>query len=293
MGAGALVCVRHMKEQDNPAVAAQTQELTSPCNASQPPRRLGWRTVWWVPVLLTLVGLVLFWSLPIHRVIPQVMISDIQSAMIKPALVRVAGKMIGAAHVVRTADKIHSLCFVLADGTGTLAVMAGEEQARQLALWDRVPRAGDAVEVTGRLRPGGATGIYLDIQPGAAFKLQRMERVLTPVAEIRGVEAGAHLTFTGVVARVIEPRAGSQVPYLVTLRVGTAEQQFVGSSNVMGAVLATAPLVPGAVVRVRVTVESHDGKLRCALEYPQDIAILAGPPAAVVTNGVPAARPPQ
>lgn len=274
-----------MKQQDKLAVEAQMQNPTGPRCGAQPPQRFRRRTLCWMAVLLALVGFVFLWCLATsHRRIPQIMISDIQPVM-KLALVRVVGKTIGEAHVVHAAGKISSLHFVLADGTGELTVVAEAEQAQQMALWDRVPRVGDAVEVIGRLRPGADASVFLQIQPGATLKLQRMERVMTSATEIHdGLEEGAHVMLTGVVTRVTVPRVGSRAQYLVTLRAGGEEQQFVSFSGVMDQLLSKKRLVPGVAVQVQVTVVRYAGKLRLTLGRPQDIVFPAMPTPSVATN---------
>ena len=123
-------------------------------------------------VMLVVVGLGLLWLMVRQREVALTKISDLQPA-ISSALVRVEGKAAGPAQVSRDAGKINGLRFEVDDGTGKLAVTADAQQAQQLARWDRVPRAGDAVVVTGRLRISANANMSLQLPSDTALKLRR------------------------------------------------------------------------------------------------------------------------
>jgi RecJ-like exonuclease len=125
--------------------------------------------LWWGLLALALAGLGWRWF---QREVALVRIADLPAAR-QAAVVRIAGKAVGVAQVSRAGGQISGLRFTLADGTGQLTVTADASQARQLARWARIPRAGDAVEVTGRLRSAPVSGWQLELRSDTALKLRR------------------------------------------------------------------------------------------------------------------------
>ncbi|MCX7008964.1 MAG: hypothetical protein NTY53_17245, partial [Kiritimatiellaeota bacterium] len=216
-------------------------------------------------------------------------IADIQPTM-NFALVRVAGKATGDARTFREAGKIRSLRFTVNDGTGDLSVNAYGKPAEQMALYDRIPHAGDPVEVTGSLTVGADENVSLRMQSGDALKLQRAEKVMPPLADVKDVGEGAQALVTGAVTRVVAPRSGSRAPYVVTVRDATEERQLVIWSSVFEKITNHEQLVPGANVRAKVTAETYKGKTQLKLGRAADLEILPAAPAA--TNAAPGAAKP-
>jgi uncharacterized OB-fold protein len=275
-----------MDEQVKPLAQSNVQEITCTqcgryvgplprcphCGARQP-QRISLRVLRLAAVLLATVGLFLLWLMAIHREIPLIKIADIQPTM-NFALVRVAGQATGDARTFREAGKIRSLRFMVIDGTGDLAVNAYGKAAEQMALYDRIPRAGDPVEVTGSLTVSADENVSLRMQSGDALKLQRAEKVTPPLADVKNVAEGAQTMITGAVTRVIAPRTGSRAPYVVTVRDATEERQLVIWSSVFEKVTDRERLVPGAAVRAKVTAETYKGKTQLKLGRAADLEIL-------------------
>lgn len=234
----------------------------------------------------------LLWFLFQHRAIPLMTISAVQPAM-HSALIRVAGKVVADTHVSRAAGKISDLRFLVNDGTGELAVTAQAKQAQQMAVWDRVPRAGDLVEVSGVVTVGTENKPALCLRSIEALKLQRAGRAAPQLGGASGMAEGTRLTVSGVVTRVVAPRTGSQAPTVVSLRDGAEERQVVIAPNVLEQVPARDRLAPGLAVRVQATAESHRGKLQLTVEYAQDFEVLAVPPVSPPDKTAPEAKKPD
>ena len=275
-----------MDEQSKPGAESHVQEITCPqcgryvgplprcphCGARQP-QRVSLRVLRLAAMLLATVGLALLWLMCIHREIPLIKISDIQPTM-NFALVRVAGQAAGDARTFREAGKIRSLRFTLNDGTGDLPVNAYGKAAEQMALYDRIPHAGDPVEVTGSLTVSADENVSLRIQSSEALKLQRAAKVMPPLADVKNVTEGAQALVTGAVTRVIAPRSGSRAPYVITVRDATEERQLVIFSSVFEKIAAHEKLVPGAAIRAKVTAETYKGQKQLKLGRAADMEIL-------------------
>ena len=288
-----------MEEQGQPVTNSRAQEITCPqcgryvgplprcphCGARQP-QRISLRALRIAAMLLATVGLFLLWLMAIHRDIPLIKIADIQPTM-NFALVRVAGKATGDARTFREAGKIRSLRFTVNDGTGDLAINAYGKPAEQMALFDRIPRADDAVEVAGSLSVGADDNVSLRLQSGDALKLKHAEKVMPPVANASNVVAGAEVVVTGVVTRAIAPRSGSRAPHVVNVRDANTEQQLVIWSTVFEKIIKHDFLVPGATIRAKVTAETYKGKLQLKLGRAADLEIFPAPVAPAATNAPP------
>lgn len=253
------------------------------CGARQP-QRISLRVLRLAAVLLATVGLFLLWLMAIHRDIPLIKIADIQPTM-NFALVRVAGQATGDARTFREAGKIRSLRFTVNDGTGDLSINAYGKAAEQMALYDRIPRAGDPVEVTGSLTVGADENVSLRMQSGDALKLQRAVKVMPPLAAVKDVVEGGQALVTGAVTRVIAPRSGSRAPYVVTVREGREDRQLVIWSSVFEKIESRDRLVPGASIRAKVTAETYKGQKQLKLGRAADLEILPAAPA--TTNAAP------
>lgn len=291
-----------MDEQGQPIAELHAQEITCPhcgryvgplprcphCGARQP-QRLSLRVLRLAALLLAAVGLCLLWRMAINREIPLIKISGIQPPM-NFALVRVAGKATGDARTFREAGKIRSLRFSINDGTGDLVINAYGKSAEQMALFDRIPRADDAVEVAGSLTVGADENVSLRLQSGEALKLKRAEKAMLPVAHVTNVVEGAEVLITGAVTRVVAPRPGSRAPYVVTVRDASEERQLVIWSSVFEKITNHDRLVPGAAVRAQVTAEVCKGKMQLKLGRAVDLEVL--PAAPVITNVLPEAAKP-
>jgi hypothetical protein len=292
-----------MDESGTPVAASKAQEITCPqcgryvgplarcphCGARQP-QRIGPRALRIAVLLLATAGLFLLWLLAIHRAPPLVKIADIQPTM-NFALVRVAGKAAGEARTFREAGKLRSVRFTVNDGTGDLSVSAYGKQAEQLALFDRIPRAGDVLEVAGILSVDADKNVSLRLQSGDALKLQRAEKTLPALPDVKGVPEGGQVLVTGTVTRVIAPRPGSRAPYVVTVRDAAGEQQFVIWAGVFEQHAGRERLVTGAAIRAQVTAENYKGKLQLKLGRAADLELVM-PAAAPATNAAPKAAGP-
>ncbi len=182
-----------MDEPGKPVAESNAQEGTHPPRSgryiSLLARCRSPRALRFAALLLVMVGLFLLWLLATHRAPPLVQIAGIQPAM-NGALVRVAGQATGDARTFREAGQLRSLRFTVNDGTGELSVSAYGKQAEQMALFDRIPRAGDSLEVAGSLSPGADGNITLRIQSGDALKLKRAVKTAAPLGGIRGTPEG-------------------------------------------------------------------------------------------------------
>ena len=274
-----------MDEHGQPVAESNGQARTSPPSSPRQSQRSSLRVWRVVALLLAAVGLFLIWLIVIHRNIPLIKISAIQATM-NGALVRVAGKATGDAHAFRETGKVHSVRFTVNDGTGDLAVMAYGKQAEQMALFDRIPHAGDTVEITGSLSSGANNNISLRLQSGDGLKLQRAEKMIPPLARVTNVEAGTQVVISGAVTRVVAPRSGSHAPYVVTVCAAPAERQFVIWPNVFDGLAAHDHLVLGATIRAKVTAERFKDEIQFKLSRAVDLEVLPAPAAPLATNAV-------
>jgi len=137
-------------------------------------------------LLMALLGLALLWPRWWPHALPLCKIADLQPTMhFKP--IRIAGHATGDARTFREDGQLRSVRFTVADGTGELAVTAEGHQAEQLALFDRIPRAGDTLEVAGRLSLGAEEPPTLRLQTGDALKLKRAVKAAPPLTGVRGM----------------------------------------------------------------------------------------------------------
>jgi hypothetical protein len=261
-----------MDDQDQPVVKTPAQKVSL--------------RAWGIAaVQLAILGLALFCLMPFHRDGSLIKIADLQPAM-NGALIRVAGQATGDARTFREAGQLRSLRFTVDDGTGKLAVMADGEQAAQMALFDRIPRAGDTLEVAGRLSIGADGRSTLHLQSGDALKLRRAEKGAPPMAAAQGLADGGQALVTGTVTRVIAPRSGSRAPYVVTVRDAAGERPLIIGSGVFEQIAGHDRLVPGAAIRAQLTAEKYEGKLQLTLDRPADLEFTT-PPAAPPPNAAP------
>jgi hypothetical protein len=235
--------------------------------------------------LLATAALCLLGRMALHHDFPLLKIADLRPAL-DGALIRVAGQATGDARTFREAGQLRSLSFTVDDGTGELAVVADGQQAAQMALFDRIPRAGDTLEVAGRLSIGAEGHNALHLQSGDALKLRRAEKGKSPMTATQGLADGAQAQVTGIVTRVIAPRSGSRAPYVVTVRDAAGERPLIIGSGVFEQIAGHDRLVPGAAIRARVTAEKYEGQLQLTLGHAADLEF-ATPPAAPPTNAAP------
>lgn len=290
-----------MDEQGKPIAGSNVQEITCPqcgryvgplsrcphCGARQP-QRVSLRVLRIAALLLATVGLFLLWLMAINRDIPLIKIADIQPTM-NFALIRVAGQATGDARTFRESGKIRSLRFTVNDGTGDLSINAYGKQAEQMALFDRIPRAGDSVEVAGSLTVGADENVSLRMQSGDALKLKRAVKEAPALPDVKGASEGAQAMVTGAVTRVIAPRSGSRAPFVVTVRDATEERQLVIWSSVFEKIANHDQIIPGASIRAKVTAETYKGKTQLKLGRAQDLELA---PAPASTNTAPGATKP-
>lgn len=137
-------------------------------------------------LLVALLGLALLGLRWWPHALPLSQLGDLRPAM-DFTLIRIAGHATGDAQAIREAGLLRSVRFTVVDGTGALAVSAEGKQAEQLALFDRIPRAGDSLEVVGRLSMGADETPTLRIQTGDALKLKRAVKTSPPLAGVRGL----------------------------------------------------------------------------------------------------------
>ena len=253
--------------------------------ARAPAQKISLRAWGIAAVLLATAGLCLLGRLALHHDFPLLQIADLQPAL-NGALIRVSGRANGDARTFREAGQIRSLRFTVADGTGELAVLADGKQAAQMALFDRIPRAGDALVVAGRLSCGADGHSILHMQSGDALKLRRAEKGAPPMAAAQGLADGGQALVTGAVVRVIAPRSGSRAPYVVTVRDAAGERPLVIGSGVFEQIAGHDRLVPGAAIRAQVMAEKYEGKLQLTLGRAADLEF-AAPPAATPTDAAP------
>ena len=236
-------------------------------------------------LLVALLGIALlalrWWphSLPLSK------LGELRPAM-DFTLIRIAGHATGDARVFREAGQLRSVRFTVVDGTGSLSVSAENEQAKQLALFDRIPRAGDSLEVVGRLSMGADEPPTLRIQTGDALKLRRAEKGAPPMAAAHGLAEGAQALLTGTIVRFIVPRLGSEAPLVFSVREASGERQFLIWVDVYEQIADRDRLVPGTAIRARVTNTTFQGQLQLKLGRAADLEFIT-PPAAPPPHAAP------
>ena len=257
-------------------------------------KRLSVRVFRYAALLLGTVGLGLLYLMAIHREIPLIKIGEIKP-MMNFAYVRIAGTVSGDVRVFKEGSRIRSLRFMVDDGTGELSITAFRAQAEKMAEIDRIPRAGDRVELAGSLSISADDNIVLRIQVPEQIKVARADVPATLLAEVAGMAAGSGVLVEGTIMNVIAPRQGSKAPWKIVLQDSSGQQELSFWQDIYEDIQDKTGLVPGATVRARVSVTSYRDKTQLSLDHAADLEFTSSgkSSAAMARTGVASRNPPR
>ncbi len=241
-------------------------------------KRLSVRIFRYAALLLGTVGLGLLYLMAIHRDIPMIKIGDIKP-MMNFAYVRIAGTVSGDVRVFKEGSRIRSLRFMVDDGTGELSITAFRAQAEKMAELELIPRAGDRVELAGSLSISADDNILLRIQVPEQITIARTEVPTTRLDEVLGMPVGSSALVEGTLVSVSPPRQGGKAPWKIVVQDASGQQEISFWQDIYEDILDKTALVPGASVRIRISVTSYRDKTQLSLDHAADLEFIkAGKP---------------
>lgn len=226
------------------------------------------------------IGLGLLYLMATHREIPTIQIGEIKQTM-NFAYVKVSGTVSSDPRVFKEGGKARSLRFMVDDGSGEISVTAFRTQAQALVDENRLPRAGDRVEVAGALSMSADDEVVMRLQVPEHLKVLRAEVPVTPLGTITAAQEGSSVMVEGVITKVAVPPAGTKVPWVVALRDDSGEQEITFWQDIYDEFPDKSLLTPGNPVRARVSVRTYKDKLQLMLNTADDMESPSGPKAAL------------
>ena len=257
-------------------------------------KRLSVRVFRYAALLLGTVGLGLLYLMAIHREIPLIKISDIKP-MMNFAYVRVAGTVSGDVRIFKEGSRIRSLRFMIDDGTGELSITAFRTQAEKMAEIDRIPRAGDRVEVAGSLSISADDNIVLRIQVPDQITIARADVPVTSLADAAALPAGSSAVVEGTITRINAPRQGTKAPWKIVVQDSSRQQEIFFWQDIYEDIADKTALMPDAAVRLRVSVTSYRDKAQLSLDHAADLEFTRSGPSSTAASkaGAASRNPPR
>lgn len=234
------------------------------------PKRMSVMATRYAALLMAVLGLGLLYLMAIHRTVPLMKVSDIRPTM-NFAYVRVAGKVSGDVRVYKKGDRISSLRFFVDDGTGEIPVTAYRSQAETLAQQDKLPRAGDQIEVAGSLAVMADDNIQMRLQVPDQLLLRRSETAVTRLGDVGPDLVGKTIVIEGSIGDVKPPRAGTRMPWAVVVEDGTGSRTVTFWEDIYAGIKDKINLASGERVRMRVAVDTYKDALQLKLNKGDDL----------------------
>lgn len=221
---------------------------------------------------LAFAGLILLYLYSVNRDIPVVRVAAITPTM-NFAYVRISGEVSRDTYVFKSGGMV----FNVHDGSGEIAVMGGRAQAEALAETDRLPRAGDRVEVAGSLSLSADDEVKLRMQSADQLTLHRKttpaiipEESRLRISDITAAQKGDAVALAGTLKEIVVPGPGSKAPYVLTLEQGGAELDIIFWDNVFQGLGQTLP-IPGKLIRAHGRVEVYKGRVQLNVRDANDL----------------------
>ena len=247
-------------------------------------KRMSIRVFRYAALLLGTVGLGLLYLMATHREITLVRVESIKPTM-NMAYVRVAGTVSGDARIFKEGEHVRSLRFMVDDGSGELSVTAYRSQAQDLVDQDRVPRAGDHIELAGSLGIMGDDQVVMRLQVPEQLLLTRAEVPVTPLGEIAENLVGKNLVIEGTLVKIAPPREGSKAPWAITVKDATGQREITFWEDAYAEIRDRIRLIPGAAIRARVGVKTYRDQLQLSLGRGADLEFPAAASPRELTAG--------
>lgn len=232
----------------------------------------------WAAVLLATIGLFLLWLMAVKRDVPVVKLGDVQPTM-NFAQIRLEGDVKTDARPFRTGM---GMSFNFTDGTGSVIVFITKKQMDEMIEKNLTPKAGDHVSFVGSLNVSDDQ-MTMRLLSVKEFVLTRAVAESTRLADITKALKGSAITIAGKVTELETPPADSKRPYALHLQDDSG-QQIVNFWQAEYDQIDTPDALPGAYVRLRVSVATYRDKVQLTLGSGLDLEILDGPPAAPDTR---------
>ncbi len=233
------------------------------------PKRLSVRFFRWAALFLAVVGVGLLWLMATRGDVPVIEIGNIQRTM-NFAFVKVEGRVMGDARIYEEAGRVSGLRFTVDDGTGELDIQAYRAKARELIEADKIPQAGDRVEVAGSLSVS-ADRLGMWLSSPDQIQIERYRPELMALAALSKDLVGAQAMVAGVVQEVGSPKLGSRAPWRVVLTDGTDRTELVVWQNIFDELSERIQLQEGRVIRADVTVDTYREDLQLMVGDPGDV----------------------
>ena len=247
-------------------------------------KRMSLRALRYAAVLLATVGLGLLYLMVTHREIPLVKIGELKPTM-NFAYVRIAGTVSSDARAFREGGKIRSMRFMVDDGSGEISVTAFRAQAQALADADKIPNAGDRIEVAGSLSVTADDDVVMRLQVPEQLTLTRAEAAVTPLEEITGAMVGSSAVIKGTITAVSAPKPQTKQPWVVKISDGTAEKEITFWDDIYAEIPDKVLLMKGTPVRARVSVKTYRDQLQLSLGRANDLEFLGTKQGSSMTAG--------
>ncbi|WP_448593352.1 OB-fold nucleic acid binding domain-containing protein, partial [Thermoflexus hugenholtzii] len=207
---------------------------------------------------LALAGLFSTWAQARLQPVPTPALSDLQRGAIA-GYVRVHGVL---PEPPRWEPEGPRLRFRLRDGTGELWVFVDGLVAADLARAKRIPRAGDAVTVEGRLREDRDPP-WLEVVHTEALRIERPEPLPLSIGDLPSAPVGARVQITGQIRSVRRPYEGLT---LIRLQDETGSIDVAWYETLVG---TRAELPLGAGLRITGALTLYRETPQVALDDPE------------------------
>lgn len=231
----------------------------------------------WGSVAVALLGLLFLYLWAVNRDISKVKIGELVETM-NMAYVEVSGTVGNVSAYRDEKDRMEYLTFELDDGSSRLPARIKAYRSVAMALDEqgRLPRRGDKAQVAGSVRFAETGQVELMVQTAEHVRIEKEPAERVELADLDLSLLGETIRVEGRVDAVYAPREGSKAPYKVRLRDEEADAYLVLWSNLY-APLEARGLKEGALVRARVAVGEHRGKLQLTPADASDVEIASAP----------------
>lgn len=231
--------------------------------------RLALRTVKWVAVSLTILGIVVLWWLARSVEIPTITVAEATHLM-NFGYVRLSGRVVRSP----TYDAESGyLGFWVADETGEVYINAYREVTEDLLAHSVVPAVGDTVTVAGTLRIRD-DHVALTLNVPDHLTLERPEAVPLQAGDVTILDEGSRVRLVGEIRRVYEPYEGLT---LITLADESGEI-IVALNEEIATVTGSMPETSiGQAIEIEGTVDLYHATPQVVPASGDDITIVATP----------------
>ncbi len=221
---------------------------------------------------LALIGIPMLYLAALFSRPQPIKIEEIGGTM-NAAYVEISGTLVRDARIIQRADGVGEITLFIDDESGSIAVKAHKNMARDLVLHDKVPRLGDVVTVAGTVQSDAYGDYYLVMKDADTLVIKEQELPQKSLQQIReeGIRGAVKLKVQ--VLSVQQPGAHTSRPWRFTVSDGTSAMDLIIWNAMLEPVL---PLSWGAGAELsgRFVVGTFRGEPQLSISAIKDLALL-------------------